>query len=119
MTSTTNGKGHGYRAVSVALFTCLFAAQAALIAMSPVLAQAARDLRRLDGCGRTAAHGHRPRRRHHRAPARRVGGRIGLGRQLLGGAALLALGSLASAAAPNFALLAAGAGAGRRRRRMR
>jgi hypothetical protein len=36
----------------------------------------------------------------------RIAGRLGLGRQLLAASALLALGSLASAAAPSFALLA-------------
>ena len=45
MTKTTRGDaGGGYRAVSIALFLCLFAAQAALITMSPVLADAASDL---------------------------------------------------------------------------
>ena len=45
MTKTTRGDASGgYRAVSIALFLCLFAAQAALIAMSPVLADAAGDL---------------------------------------------------------------------------
>jgi MFS transporter, DHA1 family, inner membrane transport protein len=96
----------GYRAVSVALFTSLFAGQAALIAMSPVLADAASDLhvstaaagqlRTLTGftAGITAL------------VLASVGGRLGLGRQLLAASALLALGSLASAGAPSFALLA-------------
>ena len=45
MTETTRSDtSGGYRAVSVALFLCLFAAQAAVIAMSPVLADAASDL---------------------------------------------------------------------------
>ena len=75
--------------------------------MSPVLAQAAQRPARLDGRRRPVADGHRPRRRHHRARcSARVAGRFGLGRQLLAASALLALGSLASAAAPNFALLA-------------
>ena len=45
MTETTKSEtSGGYGAVSVALFLCLFAGQAALIAMSPVLAEAASDL---------------------------------------------------------------------------
>jgi DHA1 family inner membrane transport protein len=107
LTTTTKGTGHGYRAVSIALFTSLFAGQAALIAMSPVLAQAAHDLgvstaaagqlRTVTGlvAGITAL------------LLGRIAGRVGLGRQLLAASALLALGSLASAAAPSFALLAA------------
>ena len=103
--------------MSVALFLCLFAAQAALIAMSPVLADAASDLhvstaaagqlRTVTGlaAGITAL------------VLGAVAGRVGLGRQLLAASALLALGSLASAAAPTFALLAARPAAGRRRRR--
>ena len=106
MTSTTNVMGHGYRAVSVALFTSLFAGQAALIAMSPVLAQAAHDLR-----VSTAAAGQLRTVAGLAAGMTalllgRIAGRLGLGRQLLAAAALLALGSLASAAAPSFALLA-------------
>ena len=101
--TTTSG---GYRAVSVALFLCLFASQAAVIAMSPVLADAASDLhvstaaagqlRTITGlaAGITAL------------MLGAVAGRLGLGRQLLAASALLALGSLASAAAPSFALLA-------------
>ena len=42
-TTTVDTRG-GYRSVSIALFLCLFAGQAALIAMSPVLAKAASDL---------------------------------------------------------------------------
>jgi predicted MFS family arabinose efflux permease len=106
LTSTTNGNGHGYRAVSVALFTSLFAGQAALIAMSPVLAQAAHDLH-----VSTAAAGQLRTVTGLVAGIAalllgRAAGRLGLGRQLLSAAALLVLGSLASAAAPNFALLA-------------
>jgi predicted MFS family arabinose efflux permease len=92
-------------AVSVVLFACLFAGQAGLIALTPVLAQVAREfhvstaaagqLRTVAGlaAGVTAlmvgAAGLRMERR----------------RQLLLGALLLALGSLASAAAPSMALL--------------
>ena len=44
MGTTIGDKSGGYRAVSIALFLCLFASQAALIAMSPVLTEAASDL---------------------------------------------------------------------------
>jgi predicted MFS family arabinose efflux permease len=106
MEETTSVTGDAYRAVSVALFMSLFAGQAALVAMSPVLVKAASDLhvstaaagqlRTLTGlsAGITAL------------LLGSVAGRIGLGRQLLGASLLLALGSLASAAAPSFALLA-------------
>ena len=95
-----------HRAVSIALFTSLFAGQAALIAMAPVLTEAASDLdvstvaagqlRTLAGltAGITAL------------LLGRLSARVGLGRQLVGAALLLALGSLASALAPSFALLA-------------
>ena len=107
MTKTTRGDtSGGYRAVSIALFLCLFAGQAALIAMSPVLADAASDLhvstaaagqlRTITGlaAGITAL------------MLGAVAGRVGLGRQLLAASALLAIASIASAAAPTFALLA-------------
>ena len=107
MTKMTRGDASGgYRAVSIALFLCLFAAQAALIAMSPVLADAASDLhvstaaagqlRTITGlaAGITAL------------TLGAVAGRVGLGRQLLAASALLAIASIASAAAPSFALLA-------------
>lgn len=106
MNGTTSDTSGPYRAVSITLFTSLFAGQAALIAMSPVLAKAASDLhvstaaagqlRTLTGlaAGITAL------------MLGSVAGRIGLGRQLIGASALLALGSLASAGAPSFALLA-------------
>src|SRR3954454_5725816 len=105
MTETTRDTD-GYRAVSAALFASLFAGQAALIAMSPVLANAASDLhvstaaagqlRTLTGlaAGITAV------------MLGSVAGRIGLRHQLLGATGLLALASLASASAPNFGLLA-------------
>ena len=104
---TTTSANGGYRAVSAVLFLCLFAAQAGAIALSPVLVEVARDLdvsttsagqlRTIAGlvAGVTAL------------ALPRVGGRIGLRRQLLGGAMLLALGSLTSAAAPSLTLLAA------------
>jgi DHA1 family inner membrane transport protein len=106
MTITRGNASSGYRAVSIALFLCLFAAQAALIAMSPVLADAASDLhvstaaagqlRTITGlaAGITAL------------TLGAVAGRVGLGRQLLAASALLAIASIASAAAPSFALLA-------------
>ena len=93
--------------VSAVLFLCLFAGQAGAIALSPVLAEVARDLdvstatagqlRTVAGlvAGITAL------------ALGRLGARIPLGRQLLIGSLLLALGSLASAAAPSIAFLAA------------
>lgn len=106
MNETTTGDTSGYRAVSVALFLCLFAGQAALIAMSPVLAEAAGDLhvstaalgqlRTITGlaAGATAL------------ALGAVAGRVGLRRQLLAGSALLAIASVASATAPTLQLLA-------------
>jgi MFS transporter, DHA1 family, inner membrane transport protein len=107
MRKTSRGDtSSGYRAVGIALFLCLFAGQAALIAMSPVLADAAGDLhvstaavgqlRTVTGlaAGMTAL------------MLGAVAGRVGLGRQLLAASALLAIASIASAAAPTFALLA-------------
>ena len=96
-----------HRAVSAVLLLCLFAAQSGAIALSPVLVQVARDLdvstaaagqlRTIAGlvAGVTAL------------ALGRLGARVGLGRQLLAGSILLALGSLASAAAPGIGLLAA------------
>lgn len=91
---------------SAVLFLCLFAGQAGAIALSPVLVEVAHDLhvstatagqlRTVAGvvAGVTAL------------ALGRFGARVALKRQLLGGAALLALGSLASAAAPSFGWLA-------------
>jgi predicted MFS family arabinose efflux permease len=106
---TTTPRAHApsaYAFVSATLFSSLFAAQAGLIAVSPVLADLAADLdvstavagqlRTVTGltAGTTAlALGWTVRR-------------MGLGRQLLLASALLALGSLGSAAAPSFAVLA-------------
>ncbi|HZC75741.1 MAG TPA: MFS transporter, partial [Gaiellaceae bacterium] len=93
--------------VSAVLFLCLFAGQAGAIALSPVLAEVARDLdvstvtagqlRTVAGlaAGITAL------------ALGRFGARFALSRQLLVGSLLLALGSLASAAAPSIGLLAA------------
>ena len=106
MKETTSEQRGPYLAVSIALCTCLFAGQAALIAMSPVLAEAASELHVT-----TAAAGQLRTATGLAAGTTAlllgvVGSRIGLRRQLLGACALLALGSLASAAAPNFAVLA-------------
>jgi len=106
-TTTTSSANGGHGAVSAVLFLCLFAAQAGAIALSPVLAEVARDLdvstaaagqlRTIAGlvAGVTAL------------ALGRLGARVALGRQLLGGSLLLALGSLASAAAPGIGPLAA------------
>jgi MFS transporter, DHA1 family, inner membrane transport protein len=106
-TTTTPRDGGGYRAVSAVLFLCLFAAQAGAIALAPLLAEVARDLdvstaaagqlRTIAGlvAGMTAL------------TLGRLGARVGLCRQLLGGSILLALGSLVSAGAPSIGLLAA------------
>ena len=97
----------GYRTISAVLFLCLFAGQAGTIALSPVLAEVAADLdvsTALAGQLRTIA---------GLVAAvtalalGRLGARVGLGRQLLAGSILLAVGSLASAAAPGIGLLAA------------
>jgi DHA1 family inner membrane transport protein len=95
-----------HRRVSVTLFAALFAAQSAVIALSPVLAQAATDLH-----VSTAAAGQLRTITGIAAgvTALSISGaaaRIGLRRQLLGGSILLALGSLASAVAPDYTLLA-------------
>jgi predicted MFS family arabinose efflux permease len=106
-TGRTSAGDVGHRAVGAVLFVCLFAGQAGAIALSPVLAQVARDLdvstaaagqlRTVAGlvAGVTAL------------ALGRLGARVTLRRQLLGGSLLLALGSLASAAAPGIGLLAA------------
>jgi predicted MFS family arabinose efflux permease len=90
-----------------ALFLCLFAVQAGVIALSPVLAQVAADfdvstatagqLRSVSGlvAGFTAV------------AMGRLSGRLGLRELLLVGLTVLGAGSLLSAAAPSFAVLAA------------
>ena len=105
MGTSPNARG-GARAVAAVLFLSLFAAQAGAIALSSVLAEVAHDLdvstatagqlRTVAGlvAGLTAL------------ALGRFGSRVGLGRQLLGGRGLLALGSVASAAAPGIELLA-------------
>ncbi len=92
--------------VSAILFLCLFAGQAGLIALSPVLVEvasnlgvstaAAGQLRTISGlaAGLTAL------------CLAAVSRRLQLRQLLVGGSTLLAAGSLASAAAPNFAVLA-------------
>jgi DHA1 family inner membrane transport protein len=89
-----------------ALFLCLFAVQASVIALSPVLAQVAADfgvstasagqLRSVSGlvAGLTAV------------AMGRLSGWLGLRELLLAGLAVLGAGSLLSAAAPSFAVLA-------------
>ena len=105
MSRDTGGTATGHRGVSVTLFLCLFAAQAAVIVMSPVLVEAANELdvstatagqlRTVTGLAAVVA-------------ALTLGpraARFGLARQLVIASMLLAAGSAASAAAPNFAVL--------------
>jgi predicted MFS family arabinose efflux permease len=92
--------------VSAILFLCLFAGQAGLIALAPVLVQVAGDLE-----VSTAAAGQLRTISGLAAGAVALGlaalaRRLGLRRLLVGGAVALAMGSLASAAAPSFAALA-------------
>lgn len=105
-TARTRGEDRGDRTVAAVLFLCLFAAQAGAITLSPVLAQVAGDFD-----VSTAAAG------QLRTVAGLVAGltalglngvdrRIGLGRQLLCGSILLAIGSLGSAGAPGIVMLA-------------
>src|SRR5262245_5990964 len=107
MSTTTQTPTGGHRSVSAILFLCLFASQAGAIALAPVLTEVARDfdistgvagqLRTIAGlvAGVTAL------------TLSRLADRVGLGRQLLAGSILLAIGSVASAAAPSIGLLAA------------
>src|SRR5947208_5704997 len=95
------------RSPYLVLLACMFASQAALIVMTPVLAQAAADLGVSVGAagqlrsvaGLTAA--------LTTLLVPRAARRTSLGRLMLGSCVLLALGSLAAAAAPTFAALAA------------
>ena len=96
-----------YRKLSITLFAALFAAQGAVIAMSPDLAQAATDLH-----VSTAAAGQLRTITGIAAGVTAVllgafAARISLRRKLVGGSVLLGLGSLASAGAPDYTLLAA------------
>jgi len=104
--SSATRRGDGHTAAAAVLFLCLFAGQAGAIALAPVLAEVARDLEvstaevgQLRTVASLAA-----------AVTALVLGRlaagVALGRQLLGGALMLAIGALASAAAPGIALLA-------------
>jgi MFS transporter, DHA1 family, inner membrane transport protein len=108
MKRTTRTVGQGRRNVSITLLLCLFAAQAALIVMSPVLVQAASDL---DVSTATAGQLRTVTGLAAAVTALLLGAvpaRVGLGGQLLAASGLLVIGSLASAAAPTFvALLAA------------
>jgi len=106
---TTGARSHPgmHRRVSTTLFLSLFASQSAVIVMSPVLVEAARDLD-----VSTAAAGQLRTVTSFAAGVTalllgRVGSRVGLGRQLFVGSALLVLGSLGSAIAPTFAVLLA------------
>ena len=96
---------HGYAKVSGLLFLSLFAAQSGLIALSPVLAEAARDL----GVSTAAAGQTRTVSGLVAAlvaiSVPLLSGRTSLRNQLLAGALLVGLGSLASAAAPSFPVL--------------
>jgi predicted MFS family arabinose efflux permease len=98
--------GVSNRTVSLALFSALFAAQAGLIAMSPVLAQAAADLN-----VSTAAAGQLRSITGVSAAVTALllsvaAGHVALARQLLAASMLLAAASLACAAAPSYAFLA-------------
>ena len=64
----------GHRSATITLFTALFAAQAALIAMSPVLAAGGRRPRRLHRHGRPAADNHRRRSRRDGSARKRRNG---------------------------------------------
>jgi len=106
MANTLNiSRRAGYSTTIVALFLCLFAGQAAVIAMSPVLADAAADLH-----VSTAAAGQLRALTGLAAGVSAVllgvfRGRS-LARRLLVGCALVGVGSLASAGAPSFGVLA-------------
>src|SRR5262249_3047431 len=105
-TETLPRWGRSEAAVGAALFLCLFAAQSGLIVLTPVLSKVADDLdvstaaagqlRTVSGLAAgTAA-----------VLLGTIGRDISLRRVLAGGAAGLALASLASAAAPTFPALA-------------
>ena len=93
-------------AVGMALFLCLFAAQSGLIVLTPVLSKVANDLdvstaaagqlRTVSGLAAGLA----------AVALSTVGRNLSLRRVLTAGAAGLALASIASAAAPSFAVLA-------------
>jgi len=99
--------GRSEATVAVALFLCLFAAQSGLIVLTPVLSKVADDL----GVSTAVAGQLRTVSGLAAGTAAVLLGTIGRGvalrRVLAGGTAGLALASLASAAAPTFAMLAA------------
>jgi DHA1 family inner membrane transport protein len=105
---TLPGWGRAQVAVGVALFLCLFAAQAGLIVLTPVLSEVADDL----GVSTAAAGQLRTVSGLTAGLAAVLLGTVGRGvslrRLLAGGAAGLALASIVSAAAPSFAVLALG-----------
>jgi predicted MFS family arabinose efflux permease len=100
-------RARGHIGISVILFLSLFAAQACLIALSPVLAQVASDLdistaaagqlRSVSGLAAGLA--------ALAVAFSRSARRVSLRELLLGGASLLALGSVASAVAPSYSAL--------------
>ena len=99
--------GHASKGVSIVLFCCLFAAQASLIAVLPTLADVARDLD-----VSTAAAGQLRTVAGLAAAATALGGgaltrRLGLRAMLRLGLGGIAAGSLASAVAPGYLVLAA------------
>ena len=94
------------RRPSVVLFACLFASQAGLLVLSPILPELAKRVRRLDGRGRSAAHAVWGDRRHQRDPPCACAAAAGLRALLSAGAALVIVGSALSAAAPCFPVLA-------------
>ena len=97
----------GWTRVGATLFLSLFAAQAGVIAAAPVLALLADDLgvsTAVAGQLRTVAGISAALTALAAAPVSRV---LSLRRQLLAGAVLLGLGSLASACAPSFVVLLA------------
>ena len=104
-TDTKTASGRSYAGVSGLLFLSLFAAQAGTIALSPVLTDAARDLdvsTAAAGQTRTVAGFVAA---FAAMSVSRLSRRVSLRDQLLAGATLVALGSLASAGAPSFPFL--------------
>jgi DHA1 family inner membrane transport protein len=102
----SNRDQRSHAGVSVLLFSLMFAAQAGLIAISPVLADVAGEFRVSTAeagqtrtiAGLVAAVA--------ALMVSRASGRIALEKQLLAGTTILALGALTSAAAPSFTALA-------------
>jgi predicted MFS family arabinose efflux permease len=100
-------RGHRTRGPTAALFAALFAAQAGLLSLGPILPDVAREfgvtpaaagqLRTLGGLGGGAA----------AIAVAILGRRLGLRRMLVAGHSMLALGTIGSATAPNLTVLAA------------